>query len=146
MLYSIRHLSMTRRAWAVVRNQCSLRHSSRNRPLKLSMYAFSIGLPGRMKLSAVCGHRRAFGDIPDEGSGIRVRITRQLSCRVDFTESQGEPCDDTDQHERCNDHCVLDEPIHRFLLLPCAPLLKRYRRVAMDDVGQILIGAKVRPT
>jgi hypothetical protein len=30
-------------------NQCSLRHSSRRRPLKLSTYAFWFGLPGSMK-------------------------------------------------------------------------------------------------
>ena len=30
-------------------NQCSLRHSSRNRPLKLSMYAFCTGLSGSTK-------------------------------------------------------------------------------------------------
>jgi len=50
VLYSIRQFSIARRAWAIVRNQCSFRHSSRNLPLKLSTYAFSTGLPGRMKL------------------------------------------------------------------------------------------------
>lgn len=34
VLYSIRQASMARRAWAIVRNQCSFRHSSRKRPLK----------------------------------------------------------------------------------------------------------------
>lgn len=48
VLYSIRQLSMIRLAWAIVTNQCSFRHSSRNLPLKLSMQAFSFGLPGRM--------------------------------------------------------------------------------------------------
>lgn len=33
-------------------NQCSFRHSSQNLPLKPSTYAFSIGLPGRMKQTA----------------------------------------------------------------------------------------------
>lgn len=40
-LYSIRQSSMTLLAWAIVMNQCSFRHSSRNFPLKDSMYAFS---------------------------------------------------------------------------------------------------------
>jgi hypothetical protein len=33
------------------KNQCWLRHSSRNFPLKLSMNAFSTGFPGLMKWS-----------------------------------------------------------------------------------------------
>ena len=48
VLYSIRQLSMILLACAIVTNQCSFRHSSRNLPLKLSMYAFSFGLPGLM--------------------------------------------------------------------------------------------------
>ena len=35
-------------------NQCSLRHSSRSRPLKLSMSAFCTGLPGTGKV--LCGY------------------------------------------------------------------------------------------
>ena len=58
VLYSMRHCSITRRAWAIVRNQCSFRHSSRKRPLKLSMYAFSIGFPGRMRFRAPSQLRR----------------------------------------------------------------------------------------
>lgn len=42
---------MSRRAWSRSVNHCALRHSSRNFPLKLSMKAFSVGLPGRMKWS-----------------------------------------------------------------------------------------------
>ena len=34
-----------------VRNQCAFRHSARSRPLKASMKALSIGLPGREKSS-----------------------------------------------------------------------------------------------
>ena len=37
---------MTACAWARLVNQCSFRHSSRNRPLKDSSYAFCVGLPG----------------------------------------------------------------------------------------------------
>ena len=51
VLYSILQFSMARRACTIVTNQCSFRHSSRNLPLKLSMYAFSTGLPGRMNES-----------------------------------------------------------------------------------------------
>ena len=40
--------SMTVRACSRLVNQCSLRHSSRRRPLKLSMKAFWVGLPGAM--------------------------------------------------------------------------------------------------
>jgi len=40
---------MVRRASLRSRNQCSFRHSSRNLPLKLSTWAFCIGLPGSMK-------------------------------------------------------------------------------------------------
>ena len=42
---------MMLRACARLMNQCSLRHSSRNLPLKLSMYAFSFGLPGRIEVA-----------------------------------------------------------------------------------------------
>ncbi len=35
-------------ASARLTNQCLFKHSSRNFPLKLAAYAFSIGLPGRM--------------------------------------------------------------------------------------------------
>src|SRR5215212_3171034 len=45
-LYSRRHVSITAWAWARLVNQCSLRHSSRKRPLKDSTYAFCVGLPG----------------------------------------------------------------------------------------------------
>jgi hypothetical protein len=45
-LYSRRHVSMTAWAWARLVNQCSLRHSSRKRPLKDSTYAFCVGSPG----------------------------------------------------------------------------------------------------
>jgi hypothetical protein len=41
----MRHASMRSCASASVANQCSLGHSSRNFPLKLSTNAFSIGLP-----------------------------------------------------------------------------------------------------
>ncbi len=34
-------------------NQCPLRHSSRSRPLKLSMWAFCTGLPGSMKCGCI---------------------------------------------------------------------------------------------
>ena len=47
-LYSMRQASIARRACAMVKNQCSFKHSSRNLPLKDSMYAFSTGLTGRM--------------------------------------------------------------------------------------------------
>ena len=38
----------------MLQNQCSFRHSSLNLPLKLSMYALSFGLPGRMTFGEVC--------------------------------------------------------------------------------------------
>ena len=39
---------------------CALRHSSRSRPLKLSMKAFSTGLPGRMNSSRTsCAYAQA---------------------------------------------------------------------------------------
>ena len=40
---------MTRRASARLVNQLGSRHSSRKRPLKLSIKALCIGLPGSMK-------------------------------------------------------------------------------------------------
>jgi len=48
--YPTRQASMIRRASARVTNHESFRHSSRNRPWKLSMWAFWTGLPGAMKL------------------------------------------------------------------------------------------------
>ncbi|MDR6392608.1 hypothetical protein J2803_005247 [Paraburkholderia phenoliruptrix] len=48
MLYSIHRSSISLVAWRIKTNQCSFRHSSQNRPLKLSIKAFSTGLPGRM--------------------------------------------------------------------------------------------------
>jgi len=45
-LYAIRHCSILHRASLRETKTCSLKHSSRSGALKLSMYAFWIGLPG----------------------------------------------------------------------------------------------------
>ncbi|OLG49989.1 hypothetical protein BXO8_09010, partial [Xanthomonas oryzae pv. oryzae] len=45
-LYSRRQRSISVRACSSVGNQCSLRHSSRSRPLKDSPLAFWFGVPG----------------------------------------------------------------------------------------------------
>jgi len=47
--WSIRHSSMISRASSMPVNKCRFRHPSRKRPLKLSIYAFRVGLPGSMK-------------------------------------------------------------------------------------------------
>jgi hypothetical protein len=47
----MRHASMTDVASARLTNECSFRHSSRKLPLKLSMYAFSIGFPAARYMS-----------------------------------------------------------------------------------------------
>jgi hypothetical protein len=46
VLSSLLHASMIRRAAGRLPNNCSLRHSSRNRPLKFSTNPFCCGLPG----------------------------------------------------------------------------------------------------
>ena len=51
VLYSTRRSSTVSRPCSSVMNRCSFRHSSLNRPLKLSMYAFSTGFPGVMNAS-----------------------------------------------------------------------------------------------
>jgi hypothetical protein len=48
VLSPLLHASMIRRAAGRVPNRCSFRHSSRNRPLKLSTNPLCCGLPGAM--------------------------------------------------------------------------------------------------
>ena len=48
-MYSRRHCLMRTRASARLENECMLRHSSRNFPLKLSLVALCQGFPGAMK-------------------------------------------------------------------------------------------------
>ncbi len=48
---------MLLRASAKVMNQCWLRHASRSRPLKLSIYGFCVGLPGSLTIRLTwCAH------------------------------------------------------------------------------------------
>jgi len=62
-------------------HRCSFKHSSQNLPLKLSTYAFSIGLPGRMKRSVTpwrYGHpTRAEDSVHREDGRIRTTRCRQ---------------------------------------------------------------------
>jgi hypothetical protein len=47
-LYSTRQAAIFARASNRFQNQLTFKHSSRSRPLKLSMNAFCVGLPGWM--------------------------------------------------------------------------------------------------
>jgi len=54
-------------------NQWAFRHSARNLPLKLSMNALSVGLPGREKSSVTPVNRHAMLTL--FGADRRVKLT-----------------------------------------------------------------------
>ncbi len=69
LLYPFLQASIFALASARVRNQFAFRHSSRNRPLKLSMWPFCIGRPGSMNTRRICRSSHQLKQWRDVNSG-----------------------------------------------------------------------------
>lgn len=70
-------------AWAKLTNQCWLRHSSRNLPLKLCRKPLCMGLPGSMKSRrTLCRYAQASSDCPANSSPLSTMMHLRVPCHL----------------------------------------------------------------